>query len=92
MFGFDGQAATYTVDSLSCTACGDWQTTLAAKLGPSAHATIKLDSVASAVGAVQNFADASGSIVSKNVRVTVTVFWAEVPGRERSVVLGTTRN
>ena len=92
MFGYDGQAATYTVDTRSCGACSAWQTTLATKLGPSAYANIKVDSVANAIGAVNNFADASGNILAKSVRVSVTVYWAEVPGRERSVTLGTTRN
>jgi type II secretory pathway pseudopilin PulG len=91
-FGYDGQAAAYTVDTRSCAACGVWQATLGAKLGPSAYANIKLDSVANVAGAVDNFADASGAILAKTVRVSVTVFWTEVPGRERSVTLGTTRN
>jgi type II secretory pathway pseudopilin PulG len=92
MFGYDGRAVTYTVDSRACAACSGWQSTLAAKLGPSARATIKIDSVAPAVGSVQNFADASGAILAKTVRVSVTVLWDELPGRERSVTLGTTRN
>ena len=46
MFGYDGQATTYTVDTRACSACGSWQSTLAAKLGPSAYADIRLDSVA----------------------------------------------
>lgn len=91
-FGYDGQAATYTVDTRSCAACNSWQATLATKLGPSAYANIKLDSVANAIGAVSNLADASGAILAKSVRVSVTVYWTEVPGRERSVTLGTTRN
>jgi len=92
MFGYDGQAASYTVDTRSCGVCSAWQTTLATKLGPSAYANIKIDSVANAIGVVSNFADASGSILAKSVRVSVTVYWAEVPGRERSVTVGTTRN
>ena len=91
-FGYDGQAATYTVDTRSCAPCGVWQATLATKLGPSAYANVRLDSVANAIGAVNNFADASGAILAKAVRTSVTVFWAESPGRERSVTLGTTRN
>jgi len=92
MFGYNGQAATYTVDTRSCTACTAWQTTLSAKLGPSAYADIRVESVANAVGTVHNFADASGAILAKSVRVSVTVHWTEVPGRERSVTLGTVRN
>ena len=91
-FGYDGQAVSYTVDTRSCGACTDWQTTLAAKLGPSAHATIEIDSVANAAGTTSNFADASGNILAKTVRVSVTVSWTEVPGRARSVTVGTTRN
>ena len=92
MFGYDGQAATYTVDTRASTACEDWQKTLATKLGPSAYATIEIDSVADAGGTTTNFADASGNILAKNVRVGVTVSWTEVPGRARSVTVGTTRN
>jgi type II secretory pathway pseudopilin PulG len=92
MFGYDGQATTYTVDTRACTACDAWQTTLATKLGPSAHATIQIDSVANAFGTTNNFADASGNILAKTVRVSVTVNWTEVPGRARSVTVGTTRN
>ncbi len=92
MFGYDGQAATYTVDTRSCSACDAWQTTLATKLGPSAYATIEIDSVPNAFGTTNNFADASGNILAKTVRVSVTVNWTEVPGRMRSVTVGTTRN
>jgi len=92
MFGYDGQAATYTVDTRASVACAGWQTTLATKLGPSAYANIMVDSVANATGAVDNFADASGNILAKTVRVSVTVHWTEVPGRTRSVTVGTTRN
>ena len=91
-FELDGRATTYTVDTRSSAPCGAWQTTLSSKLGPSAYASIKLDSVANAVGTVQEFADASGAILAKAVRVSVTVHWTEVPGRERSVTLGTVRN
>ena len=69
-----------------------WQSTLQTKLGPSAFATIEISSVADACGASGNFADASGNILAKNVRVGVTVSWTEVPGRARSVTVGTTRN
>ena len=92
MFGYDCQATTYTVDTRACSACDAWQTTLATKLGPSAYATIEIDSIADAFGTTKNFADASGNILAKNVRVSVTVNWTEVPGRARSVTVGTTRN
>ena len=91
-FGYDGQATTYTADTRSCTACVAWQTTLAAKLGPSAYASIEIDSVANAFGTTSNFADATGNILAKNVRVGVTVNWEELPGRARSITVGTTRN
>jgi len=91
-FGYDGQAATYTVDTRASTACEDWQKTLATKLGPSAYASLMIESVRNASGALDNFADASGNILAKTVRVSVTVYWTEVPGRARSVTLGTTRN
>lgn len=92
MFGYDGQAATYTVDTRTSSACGAWQTTVQTKLGPSAYASIRVESVQNAAGATNNFADASGNILAKTVRVSVTVHWTEVPGRERSVTVGTTRN
>jgi type II secretory pathway pseudopilin PulG len=91
-FGYDGQAASYTVDSRTNAACAGWQSTLASKLGPSAFATIQISSVADASGASGNFADGSGNILAKNVRVGVTVSWTEVPERARSVTVGTTRN
>jgi len=91
-FGYDGQAQSYTVDTRACSACNAWQTTLATKLGPSAYATIEIDSVANSGGTRNNFADASGNILAKTVRVSVTVNWTEVSGRARSVTVGTTRN
>jgi type II secretory pathway pseudopilin PulG len=91
-FGYNGQANTYTVDTRTNGACTAWQTTLRTKLGNSAYANIKLDSVANAAGATNNFADASGNILAKTVRVSVTVNWTEVPGRPRSVTVGTTKN
>ena len=91
-FGYDGQATTYTVDTRACAACVAWQTTLATKLGSSAYATIEIDSVANALGTTNNFADASGNILAKAVRVAVTVNWVEVPGRARTITVGTTRN
>lgn len=92
MFGYNGQAATYTVDTRTNATCTPWQTTLNQKLGPSAYALIKLDSVQNAAGTTTNFADASGNILAKTVRVSVTVNWTELPGRARSVTVGTTKN
>jgi type II secretory pathway pseudopilin PulG len=91
-FGYDGRATRYAVDTRSCSVCAPWQSTLAAKLGPSAYADIEIESVDDATGSVTDFADASGETLVKTVRVSVTVNWAEVPDRPRSVTLGTTRN
>jgi len=91
-FGFDGQARTYGLDTRTCAACGPWQSTLTAKLGPSAYANIELQSVANATGVVKDFADAFGNVLAKTVRVSVTVHWTELSGRQRAVTVGTTRN
>lgn len=92
VFGYDGQATSYAVDTRNCGACVEWQTTLASKLGPEAYANIKIESVADADGMTFNFADASGNILARTIRVTVTVHWTEKPGRARSITVGTTRN
>ena len=91
-FGYDGRATRYTVDTRACSACAGWQATLQDKLGPSAFAQIKVESVRDANGSVNDFADGSGNILARTVRVSVTVNWAEVPDRIRSITIGTTRN
>jgi len=91
-FGYDGRSTVYTVDTRACGACAGWQATLANKLGPSAFANIKVESVQDAIGGLNDFADGSGNILARNVRVSVTVNWSEVPDRIRSVTIGTTRN
>lgn len=93
-FGLAGTANTYTVDTTTCVTadCTGWQNALVAKLGPTAKATIKLDSVAQAALAVPNFSDGAGNILSRNVRVTVNVLWTQVPGRSRQVSVVTSRN
>ena len=93
-FGFAGTAKTYTVDTKTCATadCTGWQTALVGKLGSTAHATIKIDSVAQGVLAVPDFVDGGGSVTAKNVRVTVNVLWTQVPGRSRQVAVVTTRN
>jgi Tfp pilus assembly protein PilV len=93
-FGYSGTAATYTVDTQTCTTadCISWQSALVAKLGPTAHATIKLDSVAQASLSVPNFEDGAGAVLARNVRVTVSVLWTQVTGRSRQVTVVTTRN
>jgi type II secretory pathway pseudopilin PulG len=92
MFGYDGQAGNYDLDTRTCSACGGWQSTLAAKLGPSAYANIGVAAVANAIGVVDNFADAFGNVRARTIRVSVTVHWTEISGRQRSVTVGTTRN
>jgi type II secretory pathway pseudopilin PulG len=92
MFGNNGLANTYTIDTRTNGACTAWQNTLRTKLGTSAYANIKIDSVPNAAGTTNDFADASGNILAKTVRVSVTVNWTEVPARPRSVTVGTTRN
>ena len=92
-FGFNGAATTYTVDTATCvtTDCTSWQSTLRSKLGTTAHATIKLDSVAQGASAVPNFVT-GGAVTAKNVRVTVNVLWTQVTGRNRQVAVVTSRN
>lgn len=93
-FGYAGTAKTYTADTTTCTTadCTGWQTALVAKLGPSARATIKIDSVAQGSLAVPDFVDGGGAVTAKNVRLTVDVLWTQVPGRSRQVSVVTTRN
>jgi prepilin-type N-terminal cleavage/methylation domain-containing protein len=93
-FGFTGAAKTYTADTSTCTTadCIAWQSALVAKLGPSAHATIKLDSVAQASLTVPDFENPVGTVLARNVRLTVSVIWRQVPGRNRQVSVVTTRN
>ena len=91
-FGYDGQALRYTIDTRTCTPCAGWQATLSSKLGPSAYAAIDVESVPDASGTITDFADATGSVLAKAVRVRVTVNWSEVPERVRSITVGTTRN
>ena len=90
-FGLNGAATTYTVDTATCTTadCTSWQGTLRSKLGSTAHATIKLDSVAQGVTAPSNFNNTANC---KNVRVTVNVLWTQVTGRNRQVSVVTNRN
>jgi prepilin-type N-terminal cleavage/methylation domain-containing protein len=93
-FGFNGQAKTYTVDTNACATaeCTAWQSALVAKLGSTAHATIKIDSVAQAALAIPDFADAAGYTTAKNVRLTIDVAWTQVMGRARRVSVVTMRN
>jgi Tfp pilus assembly protein PilV len=93
VYGFNGQAATYTADTNTNTAaeCVAWQSALVAKLGSTAHATIKIDSVAQTGQPTPDFVTA-GAVTAKNIRVTVTVLWTEVTGRTRNVSVVTSRN
>jgi type II secretory pathway pseudopilin PulG len=92
-FGLAGTATTYTVDTNGCatTNCTKWQTQLVSKLGPTAHATIKLDSVSQTGVATPQFVT-GGAVTTKNVRITVNVLWTQLTGRNRSVAVVTTRN
>ena len=93
-FGYAGTAKTYTVDTNTCTTtdCTGWQSALVAKLGSTAHAIIKIDSVAQASLTVPDFVDGGGAVTAKNVRVTVNVLWTQVPGRSRQLSVVTARN
>jgi Tfp pilus assembly protein PilV len=92
-FNLNGQAKTYTVDTNSCTTtdCIGWRDALRAKLGPTAHATIKIDSLTQS-GTAPDFANASGTTLAKNVRLTVSVAWTQTMNRTRNVSVVTTRN
>lgn len=93
-FGLAGTSAkSYTVDTSSCVTadCTSWQSTLASKLGATAHATIKLDVVSQTGVATPDFVTA-GVVTAKNVRITVNVLWTQVAGRNRQVAVVTTRN
>jgi Tfp pilus assembly protein PilV len=92
-FGLAGTANTYTVDTNTCVTadCTSWQNALVAKLGTTAHATIKIDSVAQGALAVPDFVT-GGSVTAKNVRITVNVLWTQITGRGRQVSVVTTRN
>ena len=89
-FNLNGAATTYTIDTATCTTsdCTSWQSTLQSKLGTTAHATIKLDSVAQGATAPTNF----NTTTCKNVRVTINVLWTQVTGRNRQVTIVTSRN
>jgi Tfp pilus assembly protein PilV len=93
-FGYAGTAKTYTVDTATCTTadCTSWNTALRTKLGPTAHATIKIDSVTQGSATPPDFVDGGGSVAAKNVRLTVSVLWTQVTGRNRQVAVVTTRN
>lgn len=92
-FGYAGTAKTYTVDTQTCTTtdCTGWQSALVAKLGPTAHATIKIDSVTQGSATAPDFVS-GGAVTAKNVRLTVSVLWTQVTGRNRQVAVVTTRN
>jgi prepilin-type N-terminal cleavage/methylation domain-containing protein len=93
-FGLAGTATTYTIDTATCVTadCTGWQNALVAKLGTTAHATIKLDNVVQAGQPLVNFVDGTGNLLSRNVRVTVNVLWTQVPGRARQLSVVTTHN
>lgn len=81
---FGSPTFTVDTDTNNTTYCTKWRNTLRSKLGASAHATIRIDSLAKS-GTPPNL---GGN--PKNVRVTVTVFWNQM-ARARSVTVGTVR-
>lgn len=93
-FGLAGTANTYTVDTATCVTadCTGWQNSIVGRLGTTAHATIKLDNVVQAGQPLVDFVDGAGNLLSRNVRVTVTVLWTQVPGRSRQVSVVTAHN
>jgi hypothetical protein len=82
MFGFDGTARSYTVDSRTNAACDKWQATLDEKLLNS-FATIQLQSL----GPTN---PVPPMVVTRSIRVVVTVEWDEGT-RHRTARLGTVR-
>jgi type II secretory pathway pseudopilin PulG len=81
-YGFDGSAASYTVDSRTNAFAAPWQAALENRLSH-CHAEIVVESVTD-TGPGPALRDAAA------VRLRVTVFWSEGP-RGRSVSLATVR-
>jgi hypothetical protein len=79
-FGYDGSAASYTVDTRTAAAAAAWQAGLDESLYGS-YATVSIAAI-----------DPGGPVLSDSsqIRVMVTVYWVEGQ-RQRSVRLGTVR-
>lgn len=85
LYGFDGSAASYSVDTRSNAYAAKWQPILNERLGDGAFATVQINSlIASGSPPVLNASNC------KAIRVVVTVFWNEGP-RGRNVAVGTVR-
>ena len=70
-FNLNGQAKAYTVDTNSCTTtdCIGWRDALRRKLGPTAHATIQIDSLAQ-TGTAPDFTQAMALAPSRKTGMT----------------------
>lgn len=85
LYGFDGAATTYSVDTRTNAYAGKWQPILTGRLGNGSFATVQINSlVASGSPPAMNASSC------KAIRVVVTVFWNE-GARGRNVAVGTVR-
>lgn len=85
LYGFDGTASSYSVDTRTNTYAAKWQPVLTERLGNGSFATVQINSlIASGTPPVLNATNC------KAIRVVVTVFWNEGP-RGRNVAVGTVR-
>lgn len=80
LYGFDGAATSYTVDTRTNAYASKWQPTLSEKL-PGSFATVALTSLGTGPPTM---------LTTRAIRVVVTVSWSE-QGRARTVRLGTVR-
>jgi type II secretory pathway pseudopilin PulG len=83
MFGYDGSATSYTVDTRSSSYGDHWQATLVDALGDTAYAEVEIQSLGSSGTPILN--------ATRNIRVVVTVFWEEGL-RPRDVQVALVRN
>lgn len=85
LYGFDGAANAYSVDTRTNSYAAKWQPILTERLGPSAFATVQINSLsASGTPPIMSASNC------KSIRVVVTVFWNE-GARGRNVAVGTVR-
>ena len=85
LFGFDGAAKSYSVDSRNNAACDKWQATLDEALGDGlAHAVIDIEALAQSGQPIPILQQ------SRVIRVTITVNWTEGL-RQRSLNLAVVR-
>lgn len=83
VYGFDGTATTYTVDSRTNAYAGKWQTLLDDSLERDSFATIRIDTLGPGT-------TTPTLAVTKAMKVTVTVNWSE-GDRDRNVQVATVR-